>query len=87
VVKPDIATARALMQVYRHYGAWTWKSGYRWPAQEIMYAQPPPGSTDGLHRLSGEWLLDVGRLHWWRLPWRSPWRRLTHPDEALGTTA
>jgi LmbE family N-acetylglucosaminyl deacetylase len=87
VVKPDIATARALMQVYRHYGAWTWKSGHRWPAQEIMYAQPPPSSTDGLHLLSGECLLDVGRLHWWRLPWRSPWRRLTHSDEALGTTA
>src|SRR5580658_3972971 len=44
VMRPDIVTARALMQVYRHYGAWTWKSGHRWPAQEILYAQPPSGS-------------------------------------------
>ena len=86
VVKPDTGTARALMQVYRHYGAWTWKSGYRWPAQETLYAQPPRSSPDGLHLLSGEWLLDVGRLRWWRPPWRSPWRRLTHADEARSTT-
>jgi LmbE family N-acetylglucosaminyl deacetylase len=77
VVKPDIVTARALMQVYRHHGARTWKSGYRWPAQEIMYSQPPSSSPDGLQRLSGERLLDVGRLRWWPAPWRSPWRRLT----------
>jgi LmbE family N-acetylglucosaminyl deacetylase len=83
VVRPDIVTARALMQVYRHHGAWTWHSGHRWPAQEILYAQPPRSSPDGLHLLSGEWLLDVGRLRWWRPPWLSPWRRLTHPDEAL----
>ena len=86
VVKPDIVTARALMRVYRHHGAWTWNSGHRWPAQEIMYSQPPRSSADGLHLLSGEWLLDVGRLRWWPAPWRSPWRRLTHPAEALGTT-
>jgi hypothetical protein len=86
VVKPDITTARALMQVYRHYGAWTWKSGHRWPAQEVMYAQPPKSSPEGLHPLCGEWLLDVGRLRWWRPPWRSPSQRLTHPDEAPGTT-
>jgi len=83
VVKPDIVTARALMQVYRHHGAWTWNSGHRWPAQEILYAQPPKSSPDGLHLLSGEWLLDVGRLRWWRPPWLSPWRRLIHPAAAL----
>ena len=86
-VKPDIVTARALMQVYRHYGAWTWKSGHRWPAQEILYSQPPGNSPEGLHPLSGEWLLDVGQLRWWRPPWRSPGRRLTRSDEARGTTA
>jgi LmbE family N-acetylglucosaminyl deacetylase len=86
VVRPDILTARALMQVYRHYGAWTWKSGHRWPAQEIMYAQPPSSRPDLRHALSGEWLLDVGRLRWWRPPWRSPWRRLPRPDEAPGHT-
>ena len=84
VVKPDIATARALMQVYRHYGAWTWKSGHRWPAQEILYGQPPRSSPDDRHPLSGEWLLDVGRLRWWHPPWHSPWRRLTHPGEVRG---
>jgi LmbE family N-acetylglucosaminyl deacetylase len=87
VMRPDIVTARALMQVYRHYGAWTWKSGHRWPAQEILYAQPPSGSPDLLHVLSGESLLDVGRLGWWRPPWRSPWRRLPRSDEAPGHTA
>jgi hypothetical protein len=86
VMRPDIVTAHALRQVYRDHGAWTWKSGHRWPAQEIMYAQPPSSSPEPLHKLSGEWLLDVGRLGWWRPPWRSPWRRLPGPDEAPGHT-
>src|SRR5258707_960837 len=76
VVKPDLATARALMQVYRRYGAWTWTLAHRWPAHEVMYAQPPGSSPDLRHRFSGEKLLDVGRLRWWPPPWRSPWRLL-----------
>ena len=76
LVRPDVATARALMRVYRRYGAWTWTSVHRWPAQEVMYAQPPMSSPDLRHPLSGEWLLDAGRLRWWPLPWRSARRHL-----------
>jgi LmbE family N-acetylglucosaminyl deacetylase len=36
VGKPDVVTARALMQVYRRYGAWTWTSAHRWPTHEVM---------------------------------------------------
>lgn len=75
-VRPDIATARALMLVYRRHGAWTWSSAHRWPALEVMYAQPPSSSPDLRHPLSGEWLLDVWRLRWWPPPWRSARRRL-----------
>jgi len=83
VVSPDIATARKLMRVYRQYGAWTWTPVHRWPAREVMYAQPPGSSPDLRHPLSGEWLLDVGRLRWWPPPWRSAWRRL--PSSASTT--
>ncbi len=31
VAKPDIATARKLMRVYRRYGAWTYTLAHRWP--------------------------------------------------------
>jgi LmbE family N-acetylglucosaminyl deacetylase len=85
VVRPDIATARALMHVYRHYGAWTWPRVHRWPACEVMYAQPPRSSPDRRHPLSGEWLLDLGRLRWWPPPWRSAWRRLGDPPRASTT--
>lgn len=76
IVRPDVATARMLMRVYRRYGAWTWTATHRWPAREVMYAQPPGSSPDLLRPLSGEWLLDVGRLRWWPPPWRSARRRL-----------
>ena len=76
IVRPDVATARALMRVYRRYGAWTYKAAHRWPALEVMYAQPPRSSPELQYPLSGEWLLDVERLRWWLLPWRSAWRRL-----------
>jgi len=77
IVKPDVATARKLMRVYRHYGAWTYSSVHRWPAREVMYAQPPGNSSEIRNPLSGEWLLDVERLRWWPPPWRSAWRCLT----------
>ncbi len=76
VVSPDVATARTLMRVYRRYGAWTWKATHRWPAHEVMYAQPPGSSLDIRYPLSGEWLLDVGRLRWWPPSLRSARRRL-----------
>ena len=76
IVSPDVATARMLMRVYRRYGAWTYKAAHRWPAREVIYAQPPRSSPEPQYPLSGEWLLDVERLRWWLLPWRSAWRRL-----------
>lgn len=76
IVKPDVATARNLMRVYRRYGAWTYPSVHRWPAREVIYAQPPRSSPEIRHPLSGEWLLDVERLRWWPPPWRSAWRLL-----------
>jgi LmbE family N-acetylglucosaminyl deacetylase len=76
IVKPDVPTARKLMRVYRRYGAWTYSSVHRWPAREVMYAQPPGSSSEIRHPLSGEWLLDVERLRWWPPPWRSAWRLL-----------
>jgi LmbE family N-acetylglucosaminyl deacetylase len=65
-VQPDEATARRLMGVYRRHGAWTWTRFHRWPAQEILYTQPP---AETQRPLSGEWLLDVTGLRWWP-PWR-----------------
>jgi hypothetical protein len=84
LVKPDLVTARALMQVYRRYGAWTWTLAHRWPEHEVMYAKPPGSSPDPRHPFTGERLLDVGRLRWWPPPWRSPWRLLGHPHEPRG---
>jgi len=73
---PDLATARRLMRVYKRHGAWTWARFHRWPAHETFYAQPPAQSPEIRHPLSGEWLLDVGRLGWWPPPWRTARRRL-----------
>ncbi len=81
IVTPDVATARKLMRVYRRYGAWTSATIRRWPAREVLYAQPPSNSSEIRHSLSGEWLLDVERLGWWSPPWRSPWRRLSDARE------
>ena len=83
LVRPDLVTARALMRVYRRYGAWTWTLAQRWPAHEMMYAQPPGSSPDRRHLFSGEELLDVGRLRWWPPPWRSPWRLIRAQGGAL----
>jgi LmbE family N-acetylglucosaminyl deacetylase len=76
IVRPDVATARKLMRVYRRFGAWTFSTARRWPAHEVMYAQPPRNSSEIRRPLSGEWLLDVERLKWWTPPWRSAWRCL-----------
>ncbi len=76
IVTPDVATARKLMRVYRRYGAWTSATVRRWPAREVMYAQPPRNSSEIRHPLAGEWLLDVERLQWWSPPWRNAYRCL-----------
>jgi hypothetical protein len=75
-VRPDLATARALMRVYRRHGAWTWTRAHRWPAEEMLYAQPPAADLHARLCLSGEWLLDVAGLRWWPPPWRGARRRL-----------
>jgi LmbE family N-acetylglucosaminyl deacetylase len=76
IVPPDEETARKLMRVYQRYGAWTYKRIRRWPAREVLYAQPPRTSSEIRHPLMGEWLLDVERMRWWSPPWRSARRRL-----------
>ena len=75
-VRPDVATARKLMRIYRRYGAWTWTPYHRWPAHETVYAQPPAGDPEARQPLAGEWMLDHTRLRWWPLAWRSAARRL-----------
>lgn len=75
-VPPDLAAARALRRVYRRSGAWTWTRAHRWPAEEMLYAQPPAADIQPRLPLSGEWLLDVAGLRWWPPPWRSARRRL-----------
>ncbi|MGH8296048.1 MAG: hypothetical protein ACRETZ_11225 [Steroidobacteraceae bacterium] len=64
IVRPDLALARRLRHIYRRYDAWTWTSGHRWPAREVVYALSPAGGPRR-HPASREWLLDVGRLRWW----------------------
>jgi LmbE family N-acetylglucosaminyl deacetylase len=81
IVTPDVATARKLMRVYQRYGAWTYQRVRRWPAHEVMYAQPPRNSSEIRYPLAGEWLLDVERLRWWSPPWRSAWRCLSDARE------
>lgn len=76
IVRPDLATARRLRQIYRRYDAWTWTSGHRWPAREALYAFSPVGGSR--RTASREWLLDVGRLRWWS-PLR-PFARRRVPD-------
>jgi len=65
VVRPDLAMARRLGRIYRHYGAWTWNWAHCWPAREAVYALPPAGSFRAQRPPSEEWLLDIGRLRWW----------------------
>jgi len=76
MVRPDLATARRLMRVYRRHGAWTWTRCHRWPAHETVYGQPPAEDPGARHTLSGEWLLDVAGLRWWPPPWRAARRCL-----------
>lgn len=64
-VRPDLATAHALMRVYYRCGAWTWSRAHCWPAREMLYALPPAGSARPRHPMSAEGLLDVRRLRWW----------------------
>jgi len=70
---PDEKLARKLMQVYAKAGAWTWTRLHRWPAYETLYGcrHDAAGSS-----LSGQSLLDTGRLRWWPPPLRDPRRRL-----------
>ncbi|MBS0273129.1 MAG: PIG-L family deacetylase [Proteobacteria bacterium] len=75
-VRPDTATARALMRVYARNGAWTWTRAHRWPAEEMLYAQPCSANLQPRLPLSGEWLLDVAGLRWWPPPWRGARRQL-----------
>lgn len=88
IVTPDLDTARKLMRVYRRFGAWTYPTTHRWPAREVMYAQPPRTSPEIRRPLSAEWLLDLDRLRWWSPPWRSAWRCLGDDREGrVHTTA
>lgn len=76
IVQPDRLTVRRLLRIYRRHGAWTWKWAHRWPAEETLFSQPPPGDCTPRRPLCGEWLLDVTRLRWWSPPWRPARRRL-----------
>jgi hypothetical protein len=69
---PNEALARQLMRVYAAAGAWTWTRLHRWPRLETLYACHPHPSGQSL---SGESLLDTGRLRWWPLPLLSPLRK------------
>ncbi len=62
-VRPDRALAWRLLWTYWRHGAWTWPLAHRWPRWEMYYAQPV---GEVLRRLTGEMLLDVSRLRWWR---------------------
>ena len=81
IMRPDMDTARKLMRVYRRCGAWTYPTSRRWPAREVMYAQPPGNSPELRRPLAGEWLLDLDRMRWWSLPWPSAWRCLSDYPE------
>ncbi|MDE2582235.1 MAG: PIG-L family deacetylase [Rhodospirillales bacterium] len=74
-IAPDLATARRLARLYRRHGAWTWSRFHRWPAEEVLYAQPSAAAGDARRALSGEVLCDVAALRWWA-PWRTAARRL-----------
>jgi LmbE family N-acetylglucosaminyl deacetylase len=65
LMRTDRAHARRLMRIYREHRAWTWNWAHSWPAHEALYALAGPSGPDCGRPLSGEWLLDVGRLRWW----------------------
>jgi len=64
MTRPDTRLARQLFWTYWRHGAWTWPLTHRWPGTEMFYAQPALG--EALRPLTGEVLLDVSRLRWWR---------------------
>ncbi|MGE4481483.1 hypothetical protein [Acidocella sp.] len=66
-VFPDVRLARRLRRVYLRHRVWTWSLFHGWPPVETLYAQPPGGQRDW-RDLTGETLLDVTKLRWWRLP-------------------
>jgi LmbE family N-acetylglucosaminyl deacetylase len=70
---PDETLARKLMRVYADAGAWTWTRLHRWPRYETLYGCRPDASGNSL---SGESLLDTGRLRWWPPPFRNPRRAI-----------
>ncbi len=76
VLATDRPLARRLRRLYRRHGVWTWSIAHRWPAQETLYALPPAADAAPRHAFHGEALLDVARLRWWPMPWRSPQRAL-----------
>ncbi|MBU6418602.1 MAG: PIG-L family deacetylase [Proteobacteria bacterium] len=65
VAVPDVRLARRLRAIYLRHRVWTWSLWHRWPATEMFFAQPP-GGQDGWHSLTGETLLDVTKLRWWK---------------------
>ncbi|MDE1905754.1 MAG: PIG-L family deacetylase [Rhodospirillales bacterium] len=65
VAVPDVRLARRLRAIYLRHRVWTWSLWHRWPATEMLYAQPP-GEQETWHSLSGETLSDVTKLRWWR---------------------
>ena len=72
----DRGIARRLRRVYRRHGAWTWSVAHRWPDRETLYSLPPPDSRLARSAFAGETMLDVERLRWWSLPWRTAHRAL-----------
>jgi hypothetical protein len=61
--RPDRSFARRLFWSYLRFGAWTWPLSHRWPKREVFYAQP---AGVAWRPLTGETMLDVSRLRWWR---------------------
>ncbi|MDE1882488.1 MAG: PIG-L family deacetylase [Rhodospirillales bacterium] len=65
VAAPDVRLARRLRAIYLRHRVWTWSLFHRWPATETLYAQPS-GTQNSWRSLTGETLLDVTKLRWWR---------------------
>ncbi len=67
IVQPDVQLAKRLRGVYQRHGVWTWSRLHRWPREEVYYAQPAGAAASG-RDLSGETLIDITALRWWRRP-------------------
>ncbi len=74
IVRPNARLAKRLRGVYQRHGVWTWSSLHRWPREEVYYGQTAGAAAR--QNLSGETLLDISALRWWRRP-RAALRRLT----------